>query len=317
MESNLSTWTDGALTVDTPADYNPALVYLARLAPGSRRSTRQALDAMAGRMTGGALNAESFAWPALRYEHTAKLRSDLAASGMAPATGNKFLAALRGVLRESRRLGKMTAEDFHQAVDLDRIKGETLPAGRGLSTGEVRALFAACPSTTAGARDAGLMAVLYGAGLRRSEAVALTLADYDPATGALTIRHGKGNKARQVYATNGGKRALDAWIVARGPEAGPLFAPVDKAGRVKLSPMTGQAVLSILRRAAARGGVASFSPHDLRRTFIGDLLDAGAGLEVVQALAGHSDPKTTARYDRRGERAKLAAAGMLHVPYAR
>jgi len=89
------------LAVDrVPADRHPAAVYVASLAPGSRRTMRQALDTVAGLLTGGRANAETLSWPSLRYQHTQAVRAALAAR-YAPATANKMLAALRGVLRHA------------------------------------------------------------------------------------------------------------------------------------------------------------------------------------------------------------------------
>lgn len=69
-----------------------------------------------------------------------------------------------------------------------------------------------------------------------------------------------------------------------------------------------------LTRRAAQAGIGDFSPHDLRRSFVSDALAAGADLARVQALAGHASPTTTARYDRRPEAAKRAAAQLIPFP---
>jgi len=304
------------VTVATPRDRHPAVVYLARLSPGSRRAMRQALDVIAGILTGVRCNAEALAWPALRYQHTAAVRSVLA-ERYSPAMANKSLSALRGVLKECWRLGQTPADDYRKAADLEAVKGTTLPRGRALAAGELRALFSACAEdpTPAGTRDAALLCVLYGAGLRRSEVVALDLAGYNQETGELIVKQGKGRKDRMGYATNGSKGAIEAWVRVRGSAPGPLFYPINKGGNLQAHRMTDQAVLYVLEKRAAQARITHCSPHDMRRSFISDLLDAGADISSVQRLAGHSSVTTTQRYDRRGEQAKRKAAELLHVPY--
>ena len=86
-------------------------------------------------------------------------------------------------------------------------------------------------------------------------------------------------------------------------------------GHAQARPLNRRSVNLILRKRARVAGLQRFMPHDLRRTFISGLLDAGADLPTVSLLAGHRNFTTTALYDRRGERAKRAAIGLLAVPY--
>lgn len=293
---------------------NPAAVYLASLAAGSRRTMRGALEAIVD-LVAPQFDASSFPWPAIRYEHAQVIRSRLAEK-YAPATANKALCALRGVLRESWRLGFLDADSFQRAADLKPVRGSRLPAGRMLQAGEVRALFASCASdgSASAALDAALLSLLLGCGLRREEAASLELSDYDRAAGELRVE-GKGGKERLVPIVNGAAKALETWLELRGSRPGPLLCPVNRWGSVELREMSAQALYARLASRASRAGVAEFSPHDLRRTFVSSLLDNGADVSAVQRLAGHANVATTMRYDRRGEEAKRRAAELLHLPF--
>lgn len=293
----------------------PARVYLARLAPSGRRVQATALTQIAGLLSGGSADADTLPWGQLRYHHTQAVRGYLAET-FAPATANRMLAALRGVLTEAWRLGQMSAEDLHRATDLTAVRGERPPAGRHLSRAEIAAVLAGCDRTPAGLRDAALIAVLYGTGLRRSEAVALDLADLDLAAASVRVQSGKGGKHRVVFLPAGAAAALSAWLAVRGADPGPLFSPVRRGGHPVVGRrLTDGAVGYILNRRADAAGVARFGAHDLRRTAVGDLLDAGADIATVAQICGHAGPGTTARYDRRPEQAKQRAATLLHVPY--
>lgn len=120
-----------------------------------------------------------------------------------------------------------------------------------------------------------------------------------------------------VYAHGGTADALADWLSLRSDHAGALLHPVLKSGRIVARRITPQSIYDLLARRATQAGVDDFSPHDLRRTCAGDLLDAGVDLVTVTAILGHASTNTTARYDRRGERAKQEAATALHLPYRR
>lgn len=303
---------------------SPALAYLARLRSESgRRAMRWKLDQAARILSGGRADALSYPWatmtPALVTGLASALVSDRArpdAGPYAARTVNATLAAVRGVLRECWRAGLIDADQLKRLCDVapEPVTGE--PAGRGLEPGEVSALFRAARADSLpsrGARDAALLACLFGAGLRAGEAVALDLGDVDLDAEALHVRRGKGRKMRVVPLAMNGAAALAAWIHIRGDADGALLASIDRRGNVG-GRLSTRAVQRIVLRLAAAAGVEPFSPHDARRSYIGAYLDAGVDLATVQQLAGHSSPMTTARYDRRPGEARRRAARMLVLP---
>lgn len=303
---------------NTDADVNPVLVYLSQLRVGSRRTMRSSLETIARMVSDGQFDALNFPWAALRYQHTQAIYTQLL-ERYAPNAANKMMAALCRVLEEAWKLGQMSAEDYHRAVAIERKTGQRLLKGRALSVGEIQALFNVClqDQSIKGSRDAALIAVLYGAGLRRAEVVALQLQDWNPQDSCLTVRSGKGDKDRTTYLDDGAAAALKDWLNWRGNLPGSLFYPLRRGGKIEIRSLSDQAVLDILRQRGKEASIASFSPHDFRRTFISNLLDAGADISTVQKLAGHASPVTTARYDRRGEAAKRKAVSLLHTPYSR
>ncbi len=325
---------DAIVNVDsTPHAPNPARVYLASLGSDSgRRTMAQALDKIARLVSDDRMDLDTLPWYALRFQHVAAIRARLMETGKqdgtscSPATANKALSALRGTLRAAWRLGQMSADDYQAAADVKGVRGQTIPAGRELSHGELGALMAACANdpTPAGARDAAIIAVLYAAGLRRAEIVALDREDYNAETGELRVA-GKGNKERLCWVNQGAAAALGDWLLLRDGipcrggdmecRPGPLFWRINKGRRLIPERLTPQAIYNLLEKRARGAQVADFSPHDLRRTFVSDLLDAGADIATVQKMAGHANVTTTARYDRRPEEAKKKAADLLHVPY--
>ena len=156
------------------------------------------------------------------------------------------------------------------------------------------------------ARDEALLTLLWGCGLRISEALSLTRADA-PLADAIRIT-GKGGKTRMVPVLPVVREAVDAYLAALptalGPDE-PLFRAV-RGGAY--SPRHAQALMQTLR--GRLGLPASATPHALRHSFATHLLGAGADLRSIQELLGHASLSTTQRY------AAVDAAGLLAI-YAR
>ena len=151
---------------------------------------------------------------------------------------------------------------------------------------------------------------------RRSALARADLDDYDPLTDMFRIR-GKGNKERTNHLENGAADAMADWLMVRGDAPGPLFIPINKGGNMTLRRMIDQAIYNMVNRRIDQAGIKDFSPHDLRRTFVSNMLDAGADLATVSKIVGHEEINTTASYDRRPKEAKKKAQQLLTIPYKR
>ena len=230
---------------------------------------------------------------------------------------NKMLSALRGVLKNAWRLGMMDAETYRRAVAVENVRARVEPQGRAVEPERGGgALPGVCRgSSPAGRRDAALLVVLYGAGLRRAELCGLDLADFDAEDCSLAGAGREGRRdQRTVYLTRAVCRYLTAWVEVREEEPGPLFCPVRSTGEVEVSRLGGETVWYLVKRRQRAAGIAGVSPHSYRRSFITRMLDAGVDVLTVAKLAGHAQATTTARYDRRQEGAQRAAARTLTLP---
>ena len=305
--------TDHAL----PADQHPAAVYLASLPSAASRRTMATALTTAARILlpkHPSVTALTCPWWALRYQHVAALRARLL-ERYEPATVKKVLAAVRRVLREAANLKLLPYEEYLAVTTaVPRVPlPEKPPAGRDVGEDELVHIFdtiASKPSPIR-ERDACMVALLVGCGLRRAELVALELEDYDRAAGKLTVRHAKGGGGREVFARNEVRQAIEAWLQVRGAGDGALLLNVDRHGTIR--PGKKLSTTAVYKRVQH---YVKATPHDMRRTFVGRLLDAGADLPVVQKVCGHKSPITTSRYDRRDGRAREKAARLVRLPLA-
>lgn len=165
-----------------------------------------------------------------------------------------------------------------------------------------------------GVRDAAVIGILATCGLRRAEFSGLQLDDFDPETGALRV-FGKGRKERIVYVVRTARKLLDVWLVKRGDCPGPLFYSAAKGSKLNTGrPMGAQAAYSMIADRTKVLGIPKITPHDFRRTYIGNMLDAGVDPVLLTRLTGHASVEMLKRYDRRAESDKREAQTKIDLP---
>jgi site-specific recombinase XerD len=211
-----------------------------------------------------------------------KFVDELTVQGKSASTLKMHLAAL--VFLFSRTLGRPAEVSF---IKFPRQRS---PLPTILSQEEIGRLFGAIHHR----RYQAIAMLIYGTGLRIDEALSLQVKDIDGARGVIRVRHGKGNKARDVKLT----LVLLAWLRkywARERPPQPYLFSSRRTGK----PPTQDTVRAAFAQAAEEAGLTKrVGPHVLRHCYATHLHEAGAELPELQALLGHANVQTTARYVR-------------------
>jgi integrase/recombinase XerD len=292
------------VTIDPDLEGFLALL-AARRSPRTVEAYRRDLASLAARLDGPPAEA--------RPEELETWLAELQAQGLSPATVRRRASAARSFYRHLVLLGARP-DNPAAGLELPR-RPRTVP--RTLSPSEAERLVEAANGTSPrDLRDRALTEVLYGAGLRVSEAVGLDRTGVDLEQ-RLVRCLGKGSKERIVPLGRSAAEALRRYLAHGRPH-------LDRRHRPELflnargGPLTRAGAFLILRRLAAKAGLEPerVHPHLLRHSFATHLLEGGADLRSVQEMLGHADLATTELYTHVSDRRRREAYFQAH-PHAR
>lgn len=213
---------------------------------------------------------------------------------LAPATINRRLAALRSVVRLARVLGLVP-----WSLEVRNERSETYRDTRGPGSAGFRRVLAQSDSRTdaKGLRDRAILHLLYDLALRRIEVTRLDLEDLRLEDGTLAVL-GKGKRTKSLLTLpDPTRRALEAWLAARGTDAGPLFTTLHRGLALCRQRLTGRGLYDLVRTLGRQAGVKA-RPHGLRHAAITEALELTRGdVRAVQRFSRHAKPETLLRYD--------------------
>jgi len=235
------------------------------------------------------------------------------ADGLAPSTVARRVSAVRSYFRHLILIGTR-ADNPAAGLQLPR-RGRRLP--RALSPAETERLIEAAVGTTPRTRrDRALVELLYGAGLRVSEAVGLDRSAVDVEERIVRVL-GKGGKERLVPLGRPAAEAVRRYLALGRPHLDRRYRP-ELFLNARGGPLTRAGAFLILRKLAGKAGLEPerVHPHLLRHSFATHLLEGGADLRSVQEMLGHADLGTTERYTHVSDRRRREVYFQAH-PHAR
>ncbi|UOK36097.1 tyrosine-type recombinase/integrase [Pseudomonas palleroniana] len=292
---------------------NPLTLYLTRLAPSSQLTMRYVLQDAADRLGFEDINLEEIDWHLLQPEHVIALIAALREDGYAPNTSSLYVNAVRGVMNEAWRMSLISQDHLLKMRSVKAASGTRLAQGRNLRRTLIRELMEVCAADPRpqGLRDAAVIGILYGSGMRKSESVNLDLAQVNFEERSLRVT-GKGHKELLKYAPQWAFAKLQAWLAFRreqlkeGEEDDTfLFNRIRRGSHITRERITKHAIYYIARQRGEQVGV-KIMPHDFRRSFITRVIEEH-DLSIAQKLAHHTNIQTTASYDVRDDNERRRA----------
>lgn len=218
-------------------------------------------------------------------------RNHLVDQGLAPATVNRRLAALRSIVKLARTLGQVP-----WSLEIPNVEAQAYRDTRGPGVEGFRSLLAASGGTGRKAtRDRAILRLLFDLGLRRAEVCRLDVGDVDFEGEAISVL-GKKRTQKELRTLPGPTiQALRAWMEVRGTEPGPLFVNCSRAHREERLTPTGLTVM--VKDLGERIGL-KVTPHALRHAAITAALDlTGGDVRAVQRFSRHRDVRILTVYD--------------------
>ncbi len=236
--------------------------------------------------------------------------ADQAAAGVRPSTLGRRMAAISYAHDLAGIASPTTAKMVRVVLGGIRRARGAKPAQKAPATAErVTTMLASIPDTLRGKRDRALLALGFAGAFRRSELVALQLADlaFEPDGMRVQIRQSKTDQegqGQEIAVPRGTKlrpvRAVQAWIKAARIKDGPLFRSIDRHGRIG-SALTSQSVALIVKTHAEAAGLdpSEFAGHSLRAGFLTSAAEAGADVLRMMEVSRHKRVETVQGYVRR------------------
>ena len=225
-------------------------------------------------------------------------------------TANNYLSLLKTFSRECFYYCAIDSSTFNSIRDIREYKGVPPDNGRALKLKEVERVkrYFEKLRNAREIRNYAIFTLAVGCGLRRAEISALNI---ESIKGNKLQVTGKGNKSRDTYLSKFTLTALMAWRNQLPQNKGALFVHVSRGDSIKPERLGIKGIHYVIKNIQEHCKLNHFRTHDLRRTFATTLLHANTDIFTVQNLLGHSDPKTTKRYDKRGESGKIRAINSL------